>query len=108
MTVCPYSEDIENNEYEWIDLKNMHAHLFWISNQKVQIYNRWNLATKNLQMEIKSLMILRTSDRKNSKCTILPVIVIKGKFPECWSQGLQVNIEFNSSFNYTKIIIEFF
>ena len=38
-------------------------------------------------------------DRENSKCTILPFIVIMGKFPECRSQGLQVNIGFNSSFN---------
>lgn len=34
------SEDIENSEYEWIDLKNMHAYFIWITNQKVQIYNK--------------------------------------------------------------------
>ena len=45
------------------------------------------------------MMYNEVSDRENSKCTVFPFIVIMGKFPECRSQGLQVNIEFKLSFN---------
>ena len=36
---------------DWIDFKNMHAYFIRITDPKIQIYTKYNLATWKLQIE---------------------------------------------------------